>query len=179
MSDMKRYSTMMVFLHWLLAIVILAAIFMGAVVLDEMDSEHPQKILLLKLHIVVGAGILAFTLLRLVLRFTTPQPAPLAGSKQWMNKLSTTVHYLLYLLTILTVLAGVTLAISADLPAVLLNQAGVLPKDYEDFIAHEAHEVFAKLLFITIALHAAAALYHQFILKDGLLSRMSLSKERK
>ena len=179
MSDMKRYSTIMVFLHWLLAIVILAAIFMGAVVLDEMDSEHPQKILLLKLHIVVGAGILAFTLLRLLLRFTTPQPAPLAGAKKWMDKLSTTVHYLLYLLTIFTVLAGVALAISADLPAVLLDHVGILPADYKKYIAHEVHEVFANLLLLTIILHAAAALYHQFILKDGLLSRMSLSKDRK
>lgn len=179
MSDMKRYSTMMVFLHWLLAIVILAAIFLGAVVLDEMDSEHPQKILLLKTHILIGAGILLLSLLRLLLRFTTPQPAPLSGSKPWMDKSSTAVHYLLYLLTIFTVLSGVTLAVTADLPAVLLDHVGVLPTDYEDFIAHEAHEVFAKLLFLTIALHAAAALYHQFILKDGLLSRMSLSKERK
>jgi cytochrome b561 len=94
-----------------------------------------------------------------------------------MDKLATSVHYLLYLLTVLTVLSGVTLAITAELPAVLLNHLGELPKDYEDFLAHEAHDIFANLLLLTIALHAAAALYHQFILKDGLMSRMSLRKE--
>jgi cytochrome b561 len=177
MSDIKRYSTIMVILHWLLAIVILGAIFMGAVVLDEMDSDHPQKILLLKSHILAGAGILLLTLLRLILRYTTPQPAPLASSNRMMDKLAASMHYLLYLLTVLTVLSGVTLAISADLPAVLLNQIGELPKDYDDFLAHEAHEVFAKILLLTIVLHAAAALYHQFILKDSLLSRMSLRKD--
>jgi cytochrome b561 len=177
MSDIKRYSTIMVILHWLLAIVILGAIFIGAVVLDEMDSDHPQKILLLKTHILVGAGILLLTLLRLILRFTTAQPAPPASSNRMMDKLAATVHYLLYLLTISTVASGLTLAVSADLPAVLLNHIGELPKDYDDFLAHEAHEVFAQLLLLTIALHAAAALYHQFILKDGLLSRMSLRKD--
>lgn len=176
MSTLKRYNTTMVVLHWVLAIFILGAIFMGAVILDEMESDHPQKILLLKLHIIVGAGIMLFTLLRLVLRFTTQQPAPMVSNNGLMDKLATTVHYLLYLLTILTVIAGVVLAISADLPAVLLNHVGELPKDYEDFVAHEAHDLFANLLFFTILLHAAAALYHQFILKDGLLSRMSLRK---
>jgi cytochrome b561 len=177
MPELKRYNTAMVILHWLLAIFISGAIFMGAVVLDDMDSAHPQKILLLKLHIVVGAGILLFTLLRLILRFTTPQPAALVGNNSLVDRLATGMHYLLYLLTIATALAGLALAISADLPAVLLNFTGELPKDYEDFIAHEVHGIFANLLLITILLHSAAALYHQFILKDGLLSRMSLRKD--
>jgi cytochrome b561 len=177
MSEIKRYNTNMVILHWLLAIFILGAIFIGALVLGEMDSADPQKILLLKLHIIVGAGILLFTLLRLILRFTTPQPAALASNSRLMNKLATSVHYLLYLLTVLTVLSGTTLAIAADLPAVLLNHIGDLPGNYHDFLAHEAHEIFASLLLITILLHAAAALYHQFIRKDGLLSRMSLRKD--
>jgi len=177
MSEINRYNTTMVVLHWVLAIFILGAIFIGAVVLDEMESDHPQKILLLKTHIIVGAGILLFTLLRLIVRFRTPQPAPLEGNNKWMDKFSASVHYLLYLLTILTVLSGLTLAASADLPTVLLNHIGQLPKDYEDFLAHEAHDVFANLLLLTILLHAAAALYHQFILKDGLLSRMSLRKD--
>ena len=177
MSDIKRYSTLMVVLHWLLAILILGAIFMGAVVLDELDHDNPQKILLLKLHIIVGVGILAFTLIRLAIRFTTKQPSSLPNTSPLMEKLSTTVHYVLYLFTILTVMAGIFLAVSAELPAVLLNHVGELPKDYDDFIAHEAHEVFANLLLLTIALHAAAAFYHQFILKDGLMSRMSLRKD--
>lgn len=177
MSEMKRYNTMMVLLHWVLAIFILGAIFMGAMVLDEMENDHPQKILLLKTHMLVGAGILLLTMFRLYVRYTTAQPAPVVSGKPVMDKIAKGLHHLLYLLTILTVLAGITLAVSADLPAVLLNNVGELPKDYEDYLAHEAHGIFANLLFFTILLHAAAALYHQFILKDGLLSRMSLHKD--
>ena len=177
MSEIKRYSTTMVVLHWVLAIFILGAIFMGTVVLDEMESDHPQKILLLKLHIIVGIGILLFTLLRVVVRFRTPQPAPVRSRNKWLDRLAVSVHYLLYLLTIFTVLAGLALAISAGLPAVLLSHIGELPKDYDDYLAHEVHGVFANLLLFTIVLHAAAALYHQYILKDGLLSRMSLRRD--
>ena len=177
MSEMKRYSTMMVLLHWLLAIFILGAIFMGAFVLDEMASDHPQKMLLLKTHIIVGAGILLLTVFRLYVRYTTPQPSLVVSDKPVMDKIAKGMHYLLYLLTILTVLAGITLAVSADLPAVLLGHAGELPRDYEEFLAHEAHDLFANLLLFTILLHTAAALYHHFILKDGMLSRMSLHKD--
>lgn len=176
MSEMKRYSTLMVFLHWTLAILILGAVFMGAIVLDEMASDHPQKMLLLKTHIIVGVGILLFTLLRLYVRFATQQPAPLVSRNRLQDKISIGVHHLLYLLTILTVLSGVTLAISANLGEVLFSHVGSLPQDFEDFVAHEVHDVFAMLLLATIALHFAAALYHQFILKDGLLARMSFRK---
>jgi cytochrome b561 len=178
MSDTKRYSTTMVILHWALALAILGAIFMGSIVLDDMESDHPQKILLLKLHILIGLSILAFTLFRLVIRFTSQLPAPLPESNPLLEQLGKVVHYVLYLFTILTTLSGIYLAISAELPAVLLNNIGVLPKDYEDFIAHEAHDIFANLLLLTIALHVAAAIYHQFILKDGLISRMSFRKEK-
>ena len=36
--------------------------------------------------------------------------------------------------------------------------------------------MIAKLLMALIALHLAAALYHQFVLKDGLLARMWFGK---
>jgi len=177
MSEIKRYSSTMVMLHWALAIFILGAIYIGAFVLDEMDSTHPQKILFLKTHILVGTGILILTVFRLYLRFTTPQPSPLASDKPVMDRLSTGMHYLLYLLTILTALAGFTLALAAKLNEVVFQHLGALPKDFEDFLAHQIHGIFAQLLLLTILLHIVAALYHQFILKDGLLSRMSLRKD--
>ena len=177
MFELKRYSSTLVILHWMLATFILAAIFMGAFVLDEMSNDHPQKILLLQLHVIVGIGILVFTLLRLYVRFATPQPAPVASDNKLVEKVSKGLHHLLYLLTILTVLAGIALAISANLPAVLFSHAGALPADFEGFVAHEVHDIFAMLLLFSIGLHVAAAVYHQFILKDGLLSRMSLRKD--
>lgn len=176
MTQMKKYNTVMVLLHWLLAIFILGALFMGLAVLDDMPADHPQKVLLLKLHIVAGIGILLFTLVRLAVRLVTAQPEPLPGGSPALDRLAKGVHHLLYLLTLLTAGSGIALALAANLPAVLLNHVGTLPADFEDFIAHELHGLFADLLLLTIALHTAAALYHQFILKDGILSRMSLRK---
>jgi len=178
MSEMKRYSTLMIVLHWVLAIFILGAVFMGAFVLDEMENTHPQKIMLLSTHVIVGVGILVLTLLRLFVRFTRPQPAPVPVENRIVELASTGVHHLLYLLTILTTLAGLRLAFAADLPAILFSHVGVLPKDFEDFAAHELHDIFAMLLLATIGLHVAAALFHQFVLKDGLLLRMTFRKDK-
>jgi len=177
MSALKRYNSSMVVLHWLLAVFILGALFLGAVVLDEMKNTEPQKMLLLQLHMAGGMLILLLTLLRLVLHLRTPLPAPAAAPQPWMGTLATAVHYLLYLLTVVTALAGLTLALSAKLNEIVFQHIGSLPEDFEGYTAHEVHGVFADLLLATIVLHVLAALYHQFVLKDGLLSRMSLRRE--
>lgn len=176
MTEMKKYNTVMVVLHWLLAIFILGALFMGLVVLDDMPADHPQKVFLLKTHVIVGIGILLFTLIRLAVRMVTAQPEPLPGGSPAMDKLAKGVHHLLYLLTLLSAASGIALAIAASLPDILLHGIGTLPHDFEDFTAHELHGLFADLLLLTIALHTAAALYHHFILRDSTLSRMSLRK---
>jgi cytochrome b561 len=38
------------------------------------------------------------------------------------------------------------------------------------------HGIVAKLLMLAIALHIGAALYHQFVRRDGLLSRMGFGR---
>jgi len=43
---------------------------------------------------------------------------------------------------------------------------------------HAAHGYIAKLLVGLIVLHASAALYHQFVRKDGLLARMSFGRRQ-
>ena len=40
-------------------------------------------------------------------------------------------------------------------------------------LLEEAHEVSAHVLMALVALHAAAALFHHYVLKDGVLGRMS------
>jgi len=40
----------------------------------------------------------------------------------------------------------------------------------------EVHELLANVLIALVGLHVLAALKHQFIDKDGLLSRMSFSR---
>jgi len=51
-----------------------------------------------------------------------------------------------------------------------------LPTTFAVFPTFQAHAVLATLLAVLIAGHVAAALYHQFALKDGLFRRMWFGK---
>lgn len=173
-AEVKRYHPALIILHWLLAIAILGAIFYGGFILGDVENSDAHKIGMLKLHAFLGLLILVFTVVRLVVRVSTPKPAPLVTGKPLADKLAVGIHHLLYTLTVLVVLAGLALASSTNMFRVLFEHAGTLPKDFDDFAAHGVHSVLAYALLGVIGLHIAGALQHQFILKDGILSRMSL-----
>ena len=177
-SEITRYHPALIVLHWLLALAIVLAFIFGSIVLDPMANDNVHKPGLLRMHVTLGILILVFTFVRLAVRIRSAKPAPLVTGKPLMDKVAVAIHHLLYTLTILTALGGVALAYSADLFGVLYQHSGNLPKDFDDFTWHEIHGWLAFALLGAAALHAAAALQHQFILKDGILSRMSLRGKR-
>jgi cytochrome b561 len=174
MSTLARYHPVLIALHWIMALAILISLGMGLFVLDGMDAADPAKIGLLQAHLLMGVSLLVLAVVRLFTRIKMPQPAKVVTGNPLRDKVGTGVHHLLYCLMIVVPASGLALAYSADLGNILFNHVGKLPKDFEDFTAHEIHGLSANLLMFTIGLHVAAALYHQFILKNGLLSRMSL-----
>lgn len=172
-SEVKRYHPALISLHWLLAIAILGMYVFGSFVLDDMHNSEPGKAGLLSLHLIIGVAILLLTVVRLVIRVRAPRPAPLPGSPA-ANKLATGLQHLMYTLTVLIVVSGLALAFSAHLFSILYGHAGALPKDFEDFTSHDLHGWLVNGLLAVVALHVAAALQHQFVLKDNILSRISL-----
>ncbi len=177
-AEVTRYHPALIILHWLLALAIVLAFAFGSFVLDDMDNANIQKPGLLKLHITLGALILVFTFVRLAVRARSTKPAPLVTGKPAMDRLAVGIHHLLYTLTVLTALGGLALAYSADLFNVLYQHTGSLPKDFEGYTSHEIHGLLAFALLGVAGLHLAGALQHQLILKDGILSRMSLREKR-
>lgn len=178
MSEVKRYHPALIGLHWLLALAIFAALGLGMFVLDGMEATHPDKIGLLKVHLIGGIAILLFTIVRLIVRIRTPKPAPFVSGNKKMDKLASGIHHLLYLLVIVAAVSGMTLAFSSDLISILFGHSTTqLPEDFEDYAAHEVHGLVTNLLLLSILAHVAGALKHHFILKDGLFSRMSFRKD--
>ncbi|MEM7501840.1 MAG: cytochrome b/b6 domain-containing protein, partial [Pseudomonadota bacterium] len=45
-----------------------------------------------------------------------------------------------------------------------------------DYLPRRPHGLGARLMVALIVFHAGAALYHQFVMKDGLLRRMWYSR---
>ena len=68
--------------------------------------------------------------------------------------------------------SGIAMSVLAGLPQIVFGGVGTLPVDFNALPPRAVHGIVAKLLMLTIALHVAAALYHQFVRRDGLLARM-------
>ena len=176
MSEVKRYHPTLIVLHWLLAIAIGGAFVMGALVLDHMKNDAPEKMQLLQMHVIGGISILVLTIIRLIVRIKTAKPAPVVTDNPKMDKVGSGVQHLLYLMSFLAALSGMALAMKSDLINVLFKHVGTLPADFEGYAAHGVHALMAAGLILLTLVHVAGALKHQFVLKNNMLDRMKLGK---
>jgi cytochrome b561 len=168
-----RYTTVAIVLHWALAVAIVVSFCVGLTLADMRLS--PLRLKLTNWHKWAGITILALSALRLLWRLTHAAPAG-PPMKAWQSRAAHAAHGLLYALFFAVPLVGWAYSSAAGFPVVAF---GVLP--LPDFVpVDEAlaaaikpwHGRLAWLLASVVLLHVAAALKHQFIDRDGLLSRM-------
>lgn len=170
-----RYDRLSRLLHWLVAGLIVL-VFAGALVQEELPRGSGRA-LVLSLHVFGRALILALVLVRL--SWASRRKAP-DGQPGLMGIAARIGHVSLYLLMLATPLAGWWLYSVRGRPSELLGfsfPAFVAKNDAVRGFAGEAHEVLAWLLIALAALHVAAALYHQFVLRDGLMRRMGIGSD--
>lgn len=159
MTNTERYSGLQIALHWLIfllfAVNYVVSDDMGKALrkLKELDGGAEAAGVTVQLHVWVGIAVLALTVIRLGLRFARGVPGLPAGHPL-MNRLAHWGHLALYLLLILLPVSGIMAWFGG------VEEAG------------EAHEVLVNVTLILIIVHATAALFHQYVLKDNLLARM-------
>lgn len=160
-------------LHWLMAVLILAMLFIGVGMVSTVVSAHQW---LLALHKPLGIAILILAIVRLAVRWRRPPP-PLPRDLPTLQHFAAKAsHWLLYALMLAMPLIGWAMLSAAGDPVMLgasLRLPSILPADPVAFAAlRHAHAWLAYLLFATILLHLAAALYHGLIRRDGVLESM-------
>ncbi len=177
MSDPARYHPLQVVLHWLSAVLVIFAWIIGAIVFERIPTtETAQKIFALRGHMTAGLLIAFIVTLRLALRFSLDQPPRATSGNAKLDRLALAVHYALYVAVFGMAASGLTLAVQAGLPAIVFgNSDAPLPANFWDFPPRAVHAVIGTILISLVALHGVAALYHQFVRKDGLLRRMWFS----
>ncbi|MEW8459711.1 MAG: cytochrome b/b6 domain-containing protein [Candidatus Thiodiazotropha endolucinida] len=170
---MRRYHPALVLLHWLLAIMIVAGLVMGTNVLNATPNDAPEKLFYLKMHMSMGIIIFILMTVRLGIRFFTAKPPAADIGNRLFNKLGIATHYLFYLVVILMGASGFATANMAGLPEIVFGNSGApLVSTFDDFPPRIAHGVLSQLLLILIIGHVLAFLYHQYVRKDSLFSRM-------
>jgi cytochrome b561 len=178
MNSAQGYGLVSKALHWLLAIMILTLIGVGMYMTD-LDKDAPARAQIYSLHKAFGVTVLGLVLLRVAwIKLSAPPRLP-AGLRHWENVLSRVVKVLLYILMLLTPVAGYLMSNAAGKPINwfgLVEMPALLGEDKQwREILGELHEVFAFSMLGLVGLHVAGALKHRFIDKDprlDVLTRM-------
>ncbi|EOY8407637.1 cytochrome b, partial [Enterobacter asburiae] len=160
-------------LHWLMAVMILAMLFIGAAM---MTSLH-HRIWLIDLHRPLGVAILLLALVRLVNRLLSRTPPLPADLPVWQVLAAKASHWMLYGLMLAMPLLGWAQLSAAGLPIVMfsgVNLPAIAPNSPALYAwCHDAHSLLAKLLFAVVLVHISAALVHAWIYRDAVFSSMA------
>lgn len=171
---LTRFGNVAQAFHWLTAILVLLAFSFGPegseqrVYLPAGDFER-------QLHETLGLCVLALAVLRLLWRLldTRPEPEPLA---RWMELSSKAVQVALYVLLFAVPLTAITGAWLEGHPLTLLGGlqiASLIGLSHATGVTiAEIHAWLGDAILWLAGLHAAAAIYHHLVLKDGVLLSM-------
>jgi len=164
--------------HWIMFLILVGMIVVGFY-MHGLPSDTPEQMTykfgLYDLHKSFGLLVLMLVLLRLGWRLINPVPE-MSGSLSRIEALSAHgMHMLLYVMMLTQPLSGWAMALSGghpvkffgvQLPALLEKNAAM--KD----LFYEIHEIGAIALIVLFVLHMFAALFHHFVRKDDILTRM-------
>ncbi|WP_448189957.1 cytochrome b [Azospirillum sp. sgz301742] len=168
-----RYDLVAQALHWGTALAIIAAFILIQVI--EGMPKGDQRSFLMGIHKSLGVTALALVLVRVVWRHLNPPPAAPA-MPGWMEMASRWGHVALYALMVAVPMVGMVMSWSAGRPIGvfgLFTLPDLLPPNPAlKKGAEEVHEVLGNMILILAGAHAGAALFHQYVLKDGVLARM-------
>ena len=166
----SRYQPVLVALHWLLALMIIGLLCVGFFVLAQMPNTDPRKLNILVLHMSGGMLVLVLMILRLIIRTWSVRPTPATTGSPLLDRLAGIAHAGLYVIVFLMIASG--WATGWIISGVFQPNGGSLPDSFAVLPTFQVHAALAAILAILIATHTAAALYHHFVLNDGLFRRM-------
>jgi cytochrome b561 len=174
-----KYDRMLVVLHWVLVIGLFYQLGLGLWMEDIPKDPPGVRAQWFNLHKSIGICLGLLILWRLGWRVTHSVPAAPIGNTEFQNKLSKWVHRVLYVCMVVLPVTGFLGSSFSQYPVKFFGLA--LPKLWEPWpegkeLFSEIHEVTAFVMMILIILHISAAVWHQWVKRDGLLSRMGWSR---
>lgn len=156
-------------LHWLMAVLILAMLFIGVTMVADLSLRHP---VLISLHKATGLALLVLVVLRIGVRLAVPHPplpADLPTVQRWAARTS---HLALYGLMLAMPLLGWAMLSAGDYPRPL-GLPAIAPHNLQLYaVLRQAHGWEGYLLFATVLVHVGAALMHAWVRRDGVLRSM-------
>jgi len=170
----RRFNLLQRALHWLMAICVIAMLFIGV---GMVSTVTPSYLPLISIHKTLGMAILVLALIRLAVRIRFGSPALPADLPEPMKLAAHLSHYALYALMIVMPLLGWAMLSAAEYPVVLYGKTflpAILPQsDRVHTLLWNAHYYLAFAFFALLLMHVAAALFHAWVRRDGVFQTIS------
>lgn len=170
----EKFGPVAIFLHWAIAACIVLSVAFGLISGYADSAELTQSTMVV--HQSLGVTIFVLALVRVAWRLTHAAP-PLPASMPRSQKIAAAVtHGTLYLILFVMPVTGYVGLAARGRPISIFGLFD-LPRVVERSIKTSAafqniHDNLQYVLYVLLILHVGAALYHQFVVKDGLLARM-------
>ena len=168
-----RYHPASIFFHWFTALLVVAAL---AVI--ELKGQFPKgsepRELCKTIHAFFGQLIFVTVLARLVVRWIYGAPEPTDPNRILLT-LAKAMHWVLYALLLALPIMGVIFLQAGGKEVHFLNWVWpqmISPNPEIKDVFKEAHEWLGNAIFFLVGIHALAALWHHYVLKDDTLRRM-------
>jgi cytochrome b561 len=170
----ERYSGFTIGLHWL-TLALLVGVYACIEFRDFFPKGSQPRQALATWHYMLGLTAFALVFLRMAFRLAGRMPPIQPPPPRWQRRLAGLVHAALYVFLLLMPLLGWLILSTANetvpflglhLPP-LVGPDRALSQDLE-----EIHETVGTAGYYLIGLHAAAALFHHYFMRDNTLLRM-------
>ena len=169
----ERFAILSRLLHWAMAVMVLAMLFVGAAMVASLTDYHR----LVAIHRPLGILILVLVAIRLINRLVRPPPPLPAAMPRLLRVAAIGSHVLLYALMFALPLVGWGMLSAASYPIVLIGSwhlPPILPhSDWLHATLRPLHTALAYLLFATFLAHLGAALTHALVFRDGVFQSMA------
>lgn len=158
-SNLPAYRPAQITLHWFVMVGVIVQIAIHEPMVRETTAQYagiapdPSDATLAMMHGLIGTLVFVAVLVRLWLRFRYGAPGHAQGTSSVQVAIASFVHNALYACLLAMGITG------------MLTRSGVANLGDLHFLINVA-------MFVLIVLHAGAALFNQFVRKDGTLARM-------
>ncbi|HET7673927.1 MAG TPA: cytochrome b, partial [Gammaproteobacteria bacterium] len=164
-SPQGRYTTVAIFLHWLILALLIAQYTVGWTM--PHIGRHTPVTTLISLHFSIGVLIIGVIVVRLIWRTVHNAPAPEAGIPPWQTRSASVIHWLLYLLLVIVPMLGWINASYRGMPITFFGLVH-MPQLVGTRAAGwgwtgDIHTLIAEYgILPLVGLHVLAGLYHYF-----------------
>ncbi len=170
----QRFAAVSMALHWVMVLLV-AAVYACILLRGNYPKGSDLREGLKTWHFMLGLSVLALVIIRVVARLMSAKPPITPAPPAWQMLFAKVVHIALYGFMLAMPIAGwIILSASGkvvpffglEFPA-LVGQSKDIAKQVQ-----EVHETVGTIGYFLIGLHAIAALFHHYIVKDDTLRRM-------